>query len=322
MNVLITSAGRRTSLTKAFGLAVHACGGVLSAGDMDPLAPALQFADETICLVPVSDPDYVDRLSDIVESRSIKLIVPTIDTELMKLAVNAPRFAEIGCRVLVSGPEFVSICSDKASTIKAFGSRGFDVPVSWLPHELEAVHELPAELFIKPRDGSASRNAFKITREQVNHFVSIVPNPIVQEELLGTEITVDALLDFQGRPLHYVPRERIKTIGGESVQGVTITLSPEQHEWLVALLSAAGDMGASGPLTIQAFNRSNRLTLSEINPRFGGGFPLGYAAGANYPLWIMTLLNGEELLPRLGDYLPDVYMSRYYQEIITFKPSW
>lgn len=322
VNVLITSSGRRISLLQAFKVATEKRGGKVYAGDIDSLAPTLFFADEAIRLAPIRSTEYIDQLLRVVRDHSIHIIVPTIDTELPVLAENVARFQEIGCLPLISAPYLIKVCGDKASTIQVFSEAGFEVPRSWLPEQLPPFDQLPTTLYIKPREGSASRHVYKIHRDHLSSFIQIVPNPIIQEELKGKEITVDALLDLQGRPLHYVPRFRIKTVGGESVEGVTIALSDRQHEWIIGLLRAVGIMGGAGPMTIQVFVEREEMTLSEINPRFGGGFPLGFAAGANYPEWIMEMAEGKTLEPKLGCYEAGVFMSRYNTEIITREPLW
>ena len=60
----------------------------------------------------------------------------------------------------------------------------------------------------------------------------LVREPIVQEVLTGPEITIDALLDLEGRPIHYVPRRRIRTLGGESIQGVTLEHDTAFETWI------------------------------------------------------------------------------------------
>ena len=89
MNVLITSAGRRVSLLRAFQEQTAARNGGTFAGDQDPLAPALHLADDAFVLPPIEDPTYIDALLSIVKRRKIKLLVPTIDTELPFLEGNS-----------------------------------------------------------------------------------------------------------------------------------------------------------------------------------------------------------------------------------------
>src|SRR5690606_5035204 len=160
----------------------------------------------------------------------VRLLVPLIDTELPLLAAHAADFATEGCRVAISTPELVTLANDKALTVSAFAATGIDAPTSYT--ELAAAQQSPhTQLFIKPRNGSASAHTYACTPEDVAEFWPRVPNPIVQERLGGQEITIDALFDFQGQPLHYVARNRIRTVGGESIVGVTVK-SPELHSWM------------------------------------------------------------------------------------------
>lgn len=320
MNVLLTSAGRRTSLLSDLRAATHRRGGMVLAGDMDGLAPALFMADEAVKLPPVLDPDYVPYLLELVRRYEIKLVVPTIDTELPVLARAATSFAEHGCRALVSALGLIGICHDKYLTVQAFRTRGIRVPASWLPEELESA-DLPERLFLKPRNGSASQHTYRSKRDELSRILPWVPNPIIQEEVRAVEITIDALLDWTGRPVHYVPRTRTRTIGGESIQGVTL---PDDTlcDWICRVLTVVGDLGGNGPITLQAFLTDGEPTLSEINPRFGGGVPLTLAAGGDYPEWLLLELEGKTLAPRIGDYRRNLYMTRYYSELFVEGPRW
>lgn len=320
MNVLITSAGRRTSLLRAFQEAAHRRGGKVLAGDVDGLAPALYLADIAIRLPRVTDEAYVPTLLELVNRHSIRLVVPTIDTELPVLAAAAHEFAAQGCVVMTSAPQLVRVSGDKWATVQDFGARGIRVPRSWLPDQIDS-QSLPDHLFVKPRDGSASQHAQAVSRSQLPYVLSRVPNPIIQEEIGAPELTVDALLDLHGRLIHYVPRLRLRTMAGESIQGVTVP-DTDIRVWLTQVFEHIGDLGGRGPITLQAFLTPDGPTLLEINPRFGGGFPLTYAAGGLYPEWILQMLEGHVVAPRLGEYKVNLHMTRYYVEIFTESPLW
>lgn len=319
-SIFLSSAGRRICLLKAFREAAHRRNWQLIAGDHDPLAPALYFADEAVALPCVNSPDYIPALLAQVDKNGVRLIVPTIDTELLVLAKHIEAFAKHDCVVLVSSPELVRIARDKWLTVQTFSSAGYATARSWLPSEIDGDH-LPNELFVKPRDGSASQNAFAVKRDALAEILSYVPNPIVQERLEGEEITIDALLDLSGRPIHFVPRTRIRTMSGESIQGVTLS-DLELREWVTGILELACRWGGRGPLTLQAFLTGSGPVLSEINPRFGGGFPLTLAAGGNYPEWILQDLENKPVSPCFGTYRQGLYMTRYYAEHFTEFPLW
>lgn len=315
MNVLLTSSGRRTTLLKAFKEALSLYKGSVFAGDMDGLAPTLFLADKAFRLTPVQDEGYLDLLLEMVTKEEIQLLIPTIDTELQVLSKNKDLFLKRGCTPLISSPRTIEITFDKWETVNYFASQGIEVPASWIPGDLN-IFELPEDLFIKPRQGSASQHTYTVNKSDLPKYLDWVPNPIIQEELKGPEITVDALLDFSGELLHYVPRIRIRTLAGESIQGQTIDDS-EIRPWLCKVFEALSYSGAVGPITMQYFHTERGPVLTEVNPRFGGGFPLANAAGGHYPKWIIQMLNGEKVEPRIGEYKKNYFMTRYYDEIFS-----
>lgn len=316
MNVLITSSGRRTTLLKAFKEAANRRGGLAFAGDADDLAPTLFLADRGFKLPRLDDAGYIQNLLDLVERHQIGLIVPTIDTELPMLAASSKRFHEKGCVALVSSESIIECCQDKWQSMRIFGSKGFRIPHSWLPAHINfnKINDLPDTVFIKPRCGSASQNTYRLQRDSLEAVIPLVPNPIIQECIFAPEITIDALLNLGGQTIHFVPRLRIKALAGESIQGRTFS-EDNCSQWIMDVLQMAASLGAKGPITVQAFLTENGPTLSEINPRFGGGIPLTLAAGGNYPEWILQILEGEQVKPRIGKYTSNLRMTRYYEEI-------
>jgi len=311
MNVLITCAGRRTTLVELFQDAVGPDGSVLAA-DMDALAPARQVANTGLGVPPVDDADYPEVLLDIVRAHNVDLVIPTIDPELSGLADLREPLARNGARAVVSGAPLLNVAADKRKTIRHFQNAGFRVPKTW-DADGEIPLDIPDPAFVKPRRGSSSQGARAVARSHLAGALASVDEPMIQEVVDAPEITVDALFDFDGRLLHFVPRLRIRTLAGESVQGRT--LPPERaNPWLEDVLAEVGALGARGPVTLQAFLTDGEPTLSEINPRFGGGFPLTHRAGGWYPEWLLDLHAGTHRKPRIGDYESGLVMTRALTE--------
>ncbi|OPZ49708.1 MAG: carbamoyl phosphate synthase-like protein [Firmicutes bacterium ADurb.BinA052] len=320
MNVLITCAGRRTSLLSEFVKAARRREGIVAAADTDALAPAVMLADTAVRMPPLRDSSYISVLEGAIRDMHADLVVPTIDTELLLLATYKERLERNGCTVLVSASNLVEILRDKFVMASVFSRHGIRVPACWVPGSINA-SDLPDALFVKPRDGSASKHVYRLRRSQLDAVLPMVPSPMVQEEIQGPEITVDGLLDMAGRCVHYVPRRRVKTLAGESVQSVTIDDS-DIREWLLAVFGILGSMGGIGPMTVQAFLTDDGPVLSEINPRFGGGVPLAFAAGGHYPEWILQMLGGEHVESRIGEYTKGLWMTRHHIEVFTERPLW
>ena len=96
-----------------------------------------------------------------------------------------------------------------------------------------------------------------------------------------TEFTIDLYYDRFNSLKCAVPRERIEVRSGEVSKSVT--RKDELYASICGMFSRC--KGFTGCITLQVFrkNSTNELIGIEINPRFGGGYPLSYCAGANYP---------------------------------------
>ena len=81
-----------------------------------------------------------------------------------------------------------------------------------------------------------------------------------------------------------MPRVRLEVISGE-VSKSRIDLQEYVMEETGRLLAALNEEGCvCGPMTIQCFlsEDGTGIQFIEVNPRFGGGVPLAFAAGADY----------------------------------------
>ena len=115
MNLLFTSSGRRIELLRAFRRAYADLGvdGNIVVTDIDPLAPTIREADRFHLVPPLSDPTYVEILSEIVRTEKIDLIVPLIDPDVPILARNRRRLEQAGARVVVIPDGSVPFAVDK-----------------------------------------------------------------------------------------------------------------------------------------------------------------------------------------------------------------
>lgn len=314
-NILVTSAGQRVSLVKAFQKEIkklHQDNKVYTV-DLNPmLAPACHISDGYRTVKRVTEKDYISDLLQICKDLEIKLIIPTIDTELLILAENKQLFLDASIIPIVSGLDFVKACRDKRIINQFFIENNIDIP-----QDLDK-NNLRFPLFIKPYDGSLSKDTFLIQNESdLTDFHFENPKLMFMEYIdhaIHDEYTVDTYYDKTGALKCVVPRKRIFVRAGEVNKGVTH--KNEIVEYVKERLSFIEN--AVGCLTMQFFfnQETKRIIGIEINPRFGGGYPLSYLAGANYPKNIID----EYILGKEVDYFNDwennLLMLRYDDEVL------
>lgn len=306
MNILLTSVGRRVGLVQAFRSALGGKGCVIAA-DVDPTAPGLYVADRGVVCPPVSDPAYVPFLVNLAKQYRIAALVPLIDPELPILADAAQTLRDAGCEVLVPDAGSVRICSDKYLTARFLGELGVATPKTVLPQDYSR-ELMPPPVVVKPRFGSAGRSVMVCqSPEEVRAACSRVTDPIVQERLSGTEVTVDVLGDLTAQIIHVVQRKRLKVRAGEVERGVTIRNL--QVEALA--LQVAQALKPRGCINLQCFLTEKGPVFTEVNARFGGGYPLAHAAGADFPALIVDMLGGRPVKPMIGQYEVGLVMMRY-----------
>jgi carbamoyl-phosphate synthase large subunit len=304
--VLFTCAGQRVDIVTAFGRA----GATTLAVDINPLAPALYHADRYALVGRVNDPGYVGSLRDLVRTHDVRLIVPLTDLDQVTLARHR---AELEPAIVLLPPvEVVDAMADKYLAHTAFEERGIASPPTWLPEDLPADLELP--VLVKARTGFGSRNIYRAeSRDELDFYLQRTPVPsIVQAVCRGEEFSIDALCDLDGRCLNAIPRTMIESKGGESIKGMTV----KDWELIEAARAVAEALPIWGPANIQCFREpSGRFEVTDVNPRFGGGFPLPLAAGSRYPELAIALANGERPEPRLGDFREGVVMTRFFSHL-------
>ena len=310
VTVLFTSAGRRVELLRAFQRAYRSLRlkGKILVTDIQPLAPAFQVADSAFLVPRLEDPAYVPALLEIVRRRRVTLVFPLIDPDIPILAAHKDEFAAAGARVMTPPSSGAEIARDKWKTYRMYRELGIPAARSWLPEELrQAAPEFP--LFIKPRRGSAGQGAFRVENErQLEFFLTYVEDPIVQECLPGPEITSDVACGSGGEVWAVVSRKRMETRAGEVSKGVTVW----DERIARRCVEAAQGIQAAGPITVQCMLRDGEPYFTEINARFGGGCPLGIAAGVNSPRWYLAEAAGLAVkVPPLGSYTQGLYITRF-----------
>lgn len=318
-NILLLSAGRRVSLARAFREVAKANNSLLYTADIRPeMSSACQDHGLFVTLPAVLDPGYPSALASLCEKFQIGLVIPTIDTELRVLAELHDVFLAKGTALIVSEKNLIQSARDKRQTTDFFDA--FDVRSPEL-YPLDAP-KFPA--IAKPFDGSLSRDVTVLHQSaDFTQKVRETPNLMLAQYIdpnCHDEFTCDAFYDRLGYLRCVVPRLRIEVRGGEVAKGRT-----SKNNIVDLFRNKLGQIpGARGCLTFQFFRNRDTggLYLIELNARFGGGFPLSHAAGADYPLWLYEEWINGMTIRNFDDWQDGLTMLRYDDAVfVPAKPQ-
>jgi carbamoyl-phosphate synthase large subunit len=303
---MLTSVGQRVDIARAF----RAAGATTLGVDADHLAPALYHCDHRVIVPRIADPDYVPTLAELREEHDVGLVVPLNDLDFPVLARGRDRLAP--ALVLLPDPEVSARMSDKLEAHRFFVANGIPSPRSWAPEDVPDDVRYP--VLVKAREGFGSRNIFRAAnRGELEFFLAYTDvASFVQEACVGEEFSIDVFCDLEGRCLNAIPRTMLLSKGGESIKGASI----QDAELIEHGAHVAETVGIKGPANVQCFREPDgSLPITDVNTRFGGGFPVPLAAGGRYPELALALARGERPEPQLGHFREGVVMTRFFSEV-------
>lgn len=287
--------------------------GKLVVTDNSELAPALYIADKYYIVPRIIEPEYIQVLLDICKNEKIDGILSLIDPELSLLAEHREQFENIGVKPIVSPFEACELWLDKYETQLFCLENGFKTAKTYIDFDSfeNAVNtgEMKFPVFLKPQKGSASLHINKAKNvEEAKIIFKSTPNMILQEYLDGQEIGVDVYVDLITKELVSIfAKEKIAMRAGETDK----SKSYKSDRLMQIVCDLVREAGLVGPIDIDVFYANDDFYISEINPRFGGGYLHAYECGVNFIEFIIQNLKGQSNSPNIGEYEEDVYMMKH-----------
>lgn len=207
----------------------------------------------------------------------------------------------------------VELCFDKYQFYEFLIENGFKTIRSYVDKELfykdidAGLIEYP--VFVKPVRGSASINISKVTtKEEIELLFSRYNNLMIQEFMDGIEYGADTYIDMlSSEPVAIFTKEKIKMRAGETDKSISIK-DGKLFDLIKRFVKLARFKGI---IDIDIFKLKGEYYISEVNPRFGGGYPHAYECGVNIPGMIINNLKGIENKDSIGQYDEDVYMMKF-----------
>lgn len=310
--ILLLSVGTRNKIVEYFKNAFQEEGLVLAA-DASPLAPALYAADKYFIVPRIDDSDYLDRVLSICEAENVDGILSLIDPELEILAKNQELFSNKGCQVIGSSWELCRRALNKMEMHKWLRANGYKSARSYasISHfeadRNEGVIDFP--VYVKPIGGSASLLVSKADDMDTLRFMfSRSEQLMIQEYMNGTEYGADVYIDMiSGEVVSVFVKQKLLMRSGETDKGVSYK-NDALFELIVDFVQKSG---FRGQIDIDIFEVDGEYYISEVNPRFGGGYPHAFECGCDHMSMILNNLKGNLNRPAIGMYDEGITMMKY-----------
>ena len=318
MNILILSAGTRNKVVQYFRKALAGKGTVI-ATDCSALAPAIYEADKYYIVPKMSAVGYLDVILNICKEEKVTGVLSLIDPELSFLAEYMEEFKALGTTVIGSSYDLCEMALDKMQMFRWLTKHGYKCATSYIEKkefyaDLEA-GKISFPVFVKPARGSASIAISKVyDKETLEILIAHDDSLMIQEFLDGQEIGADVYVDMiSGEVVSIFTKKKLKMRAGETDKAVSFK-DAELFNLIEKFLQEAG---YSGQIDIDIFDVNGEYYISEVNPRFGGGYPHAYESGADHMKYITNNLEGNINDCVVGENYEDgTYMMKYNEIMV------
>lgn len=311
MNILLTSAGRRTYMVKYFKNVLKGKGKVFASNSIE--TNTLHEADNYVITPQIYDENYIGFLLDYCKKENIQAIISLFDIDLPILSRNRELFEKEGIKLVISDYKVTTICNDKWSTYEFLCRIGVKQTPSFISKEkaIEAINEgsVSYPLYIKPRWGMGSIGIYKVDNEDelnvlYNKLYKEIFNTylkfesefdresciIIQQSIIGQEYGIEILNDLEGNYVATFAKRKISMRAGET--DIAETVNPFQFEETAKIISS--NLKHIGNLDVDCFVTDNGdLYVLEMNCRFGGQYPFTHNSGVDEPQQIINWLEGK-----------------------------
>lgn len=323
-NILILSCGTRNLLMRYFKDKANGFSKVVGT-DCSIYASALYEADAHYIVPPIIDPCYLDTVLDICRRESVTAVLPLLEDEIHLIAANRQLFTAAGITPVVSSEDAVEICRDKYAFYKYLQQNSLPAITScdsfkaFLTESELGSMKLP--VFLKPARGCGSIGAQKVEHEDLlkalckHHSEPYIIQNFAEGEEFGADLYVDLLTK---KLVSVFVKKKLRMRAGETEKSVSF----KDGNLFDLIEQTIAPLHLLGPIDMDIFKIDGQYYISEINPRFGGGYPHAYTCGINFPQMIARNLSGQKVEPKIGDYEEGICMLKYTDLItLPFNPS-
>lgn len=314
MKIMVTGAGALLGQGIIRSLKCSSLGAEIVSVDPSPLSAGLYWTDRRYRVPVASDPNYLDRIRELLDKEHPDAVLVGTDVELPMLAAHRTELeSQFSTSILVSDSRVVEIADDKYLTAEFMRKAGFAHPRSCLPgEEDQLIADVGFPLIVKPRFGARSIGMSLVSTQDELVRVLEGRDGLVIQECVGTdqaEFTASALV-FDGVCRAIIVMRRDLRDG--NTYRAFVDRSPDLTETVRTMSQA---LQPYGPVNFQfRLDREGTVKVFEINARFSGTTPLRARANFNeVEMCLRHILLGE---PVRQPEIRDIIILRHWSETV------
>lgn len=336
MNILITSAGRRSYIIDYFKDALKSKGLVFACNSEYSIA--LQHSDGYFISPLIYQENYVDSIINFCVDNKIQTVISVFDIDLMVLSKYSDRFHSSGINLIISSYDSIKICNDKWLTYNFLKKNNIDTPKTYvdllnLKEDIRR-NKINYPIIIKPRWGMASLSLYiaeneeeldvlskKSKREILKSYLKFESNLtpeqtlVYQEKLNGQEYGLDVINDLDENYICVLPKSKIRMRAGETDLGQTV--NPDKFEFVSKKLSQL--LKHKAILSVDCFDCDGVIKVLEMNCRISGHYPLSHLAGVNLPKQIVDWIEGKPTNKEYFNFNKGLYITKDLKPVVLKK---
>ncbi|MDW2309496.1 ATP-grasp domain-containing protein [Vibrio sp. 1075] len=324
MNVLLTSAGRRSYLVEYFRKALDGKGLVVTTNSVKN-APSAYVSDKFFLVEESSAENYINTILKICTENNIEILCSLHDLDSFILSKHQDLFDELGIKTTLPSKYWGRLSLDKYECNKLLREEGLSVP--WSSVSLEETfqcinkNEVKFPLICKARAGFGSLglkvcyskselSAFhksisqELMKDNSSNFIDLPPNELVviEEFIEGQEFCVGIVNDFEGKYKSHFLCEIHGMRAGESDSATS--RNPMLVDSLAKTFSSL--TRHKGIWGVDCIERNGEFFIIDVNPRFTGDYPFHHLAGADIPKALLYWADGKSAPEECFDFNVDM----------------
>lgn len=250
--------------------------------DIYPDAVGRHWCDEFLQAPLTSNENYVEFLRDVVKKHSVDLIIPGIEQDAYRFAVDGCLRSQCNTQFAVNNPFLVKTSYDKWTMHLALQKAGFKTIKTAIDGEFpDLVKNLGLPMVLKPRISYASKGYHVVDNDvDFYYFKQKMGVGFMAQEFIGddnSEYTLGAFGLGNGTCAGKITFLRKLSLEG-STSKAQVVFEPVLEELVDEMADAFKPIG---PTNFQFRRHGNEFLLLEINPRISSSTSLRTAFGYN-----------------------------------------